>query len=63
MSDAPASAACGCCGGGTHLTAVAVENRPGLSALAFRAGTHARFKEAMLAELSAREQLGELTTR
>jgi len=63
MSDASPHDACGCCGGVTALTPALVENRPGLSALAFRTGTHARFKESMLARLSTLERLRELTTR
>jgi hypothetical protein len=45
------------------LTPATVENRPGLSALAFRAGTHGRFKGSMLARLSTLPHLRELTTR
>jgi len=54
---------CGCCEGVTASVPVAVGNRPGLSVLAYRAGTHARFKEAMLARLSSAPRLKELTTR
>ncbi|HKH49996.1 MAG TPA: putative baseplate assembly protein, partial [Thermoanaerobaculia bacterium] len=63
MSDASPHDACGCCGGVSALTPALVENRPGLSALAFRAGTHARFKESMLARLSTLPRLRALTTR
>lgn len=63
MSHESPHEACGCCGGVTVLTPVDGENRPALSALAFRAGTHARFKASMLARLSTRKKLGELTTR
>lgn len=41
---------CGCCG--DDATPPAVDNRPGLSAVAYRVGTHAVFLERMLAALS-----------
>jgi hypothetical protein len=40
-----------------------VENLPGLSALAYRVGTHGRFKTSMLSALSANPALEALTTR
>jgi hypothetical protein len=43
---------CGCCEGLEVGTPVEVYNRPGLSAIAYRIGTHARFKRSMLARLS-----------
>src|SRR5919202_3655784 len=43
---------CGCCEGIEVATPVEVYNRPGLSAIAYRIGTHARFKRSMLARLS-----------
>jgi predicted phage baseplate assembly protein len=56
---------CGCCAGVTDQTDVAVTNRPGLTALAYRVGTHAQFKQRMLARLSAAERsaLAGLQTR
>lgn len=54
---------CGCCEGTRRLTPASVENRPGLSALAYRVGTHGSFKATMKADLSGRRELGELTTR
>ncbi len=47
------SALCGCCEGTTQLTPVPIANRPGLSALAYRVGTHAAFLETMKARLSS----------
>lgn len=44
---------CGCCEGIEAGTPVEVHNRPGLSAIAYRVGTHARFKRSMLARLSS----------
>ncbi len=42
---------------------IEVHNRPGLSALAYRIGTHARFKAAMLARVSVHPALRGLSTR
>ena len=44
---------CDCCEGTKRLTPASVANRPGLSALAYRVGTHARFLETMKARLSS----------
>lgn len=57
------STTCGCCEGVEMLTPGSIENQPGLSALAYRVGTHGAFKESMLAALSRREALRPLTTR
>lgn len=46
---------CGCCEGVEPVTPVALVNRPGLDALAYRVGTHGRFLETMLARLSLHE--------
>jgi hypothetical protein len=46
------TATCGCCQGTEILTPVAIENRPGLPAIQFRAGTHGSFLETMKARLS-----------
>ena len=43
---------CGCCEGVEKLTPASVENLPGLSALAYRVGTHGTFKTTMQASLS-----------
>lgn len=45
--------ACGCCTGTAAETPGKVWNRPGLSAIAYRAGTHPDFKASMLARLSS----------
>jgi predicted phage baseplate assembly protein len=47
---------CGCCDGVAVETPSVVYNRPGLTALAYRVGTHAQFKESLLARLSASRQ-------
>ena len=47
---------CGCCAGVTAVTPAAVYNRPGLPAIARRVGTHSRFLESMLADLSNPDQ-------
>ena len=44
---------CGCCEGTEPLTPAPTANRPGLSALAYRVGTHGSFLETMLARLSS----------
>jgi hypothetical protein len=44
---------CGCCAGTAVETAVAIDNRPGLGAISFRAGKYSQFKATMLALLSA----------
>jgi hypothetical protein len=48
----PASA-CGCCAGTEPVTPQATANRPGLSALSYRIGTHSTFLETMLARLTS----------
>ena len=47
---------CGCCAGIDAETPVAVFNRPSQSALAYRIGTHGRFKESMLAALTSADR-------
>ncbi len=54
---------CGCCKGITALTPVSLENLPGLSALAYRVGTHGSFKMTMRAALSGEKVLDGLTSR
>jgi hypothetical protein len=44
-------AGCKCCGDVAIQTPVEIVNRPGLSALAYRIGTHQQFKDTMLARL------------
>jgi hypothetical protein len=43
---------CGCCAGVTVETPVEVTNLPGLATIAYRVGTHALFKQSLLARLS-----------
>ncbi|HLM55858.1 MAG TPA: putative baseplate assembly protein [Pyrinomonadaceae bacterium] len=43
---------CGCCEGVSVETPVEVTNRPGLSGIAYRVGTHAQFKQTLVARLS-----------
>jgi predicted phage baseplate assembly protein len=43
---------CGCCAGLSAQTPADVANRPGLTAIAYRVGTHPTFKSSMLAALS-----------
>jgi hypothetical protein len=44
---------CGCCEGITVETPVKITNRPGMTAIAYRVGTHMLFKQSMLARLSS----------
>lgn len=57
------SGSCEACLGISVLTPAAVQNRAGLPALAWRAGTQQRFKRTMLARLSGEAALQSLTTR
>jgi predicted phage baseplate assembly protein len=56
---------CGCCEGISVETPSPLANRPGLSAIAYRVGTHSQFDETLLARLSSSNQgaLSRLTTR
>src|SRR5260370_35460502 len=56
---------CGCCEGLSVTTPVEIVNQPGLSAIAYRVGTHSQFKQSMLASLSSTQQaaLIDLKTR
>lgn len=56
---------CGCCDGTALATLQPTENRPNLSAIAFRAGDHASFKASMLTHLAsaAHPALADLRTR
>lgn len=56
---------CGCCEGVTQQTPVQIENRPGLSTIAYRVGTHPQFRQSLLASLSKAKvsALQKLTTR
>lgn len=55
--------ACTCCDGLAVLTPAEVFNRPGLSELVYRVGTHPLFKQTMLARISTQPALAALTTR
>ncbi len=61
----PIGEICGCCEGIEIVTPQPTANRPGLSALSYRIGTHASFLETMLARLSSSDYpaLAELRTR
>ena len=52
MSDTELHHACGCCAGTDVETPAAIDNRPGLSALTYRVGSYARFKQSIVARLS-----------
>ena len=44
---------CGCCEGLERYTPLPTSNRPGLSALSYRIGTHGSFLQTMKARLSS----------
>ena len=52
MSESAPLNSCGCCEGISVETPVAIYNRPGLPAIAYRVGTYAGFRESLLARLS-----------
>jgi hypothetical protein len=56
---------CGCCEGIAVETPAGIENRPGLSAIAYRVGTQPQFKASMIAQLSGSglTELRKLRTR
>lgn len=56
---------CGCCEGTQQQTPQRLYNRPSLSVIAYRVGSHADFKRSMLAQLSSAElpALARLRTR
>ena len=43
---------CGCCAGTATATPAVIENRPGLTAIAYRVGTYASFRKSLLARFS-----------
>ena len=61
----PGSECCDCCEGVAGATPQGVYNRAGLSALAYRIGNHAQFRDSLHAVLSSSNfpQLGALRTR
>ena len=54
---------CGCCKGLEGRTPLSIFNSPGLSAIAYRVGTHSSFKDAMISGLSSDPVLMKLTKR
>jgi len=61
----PGTETCGCCDGVEPSTPAAVDNRTGLSTIAYRIGEYAQFRESLLAGLSSSEypELAKLRTR
>jgi hypothetical protein len=61
----PLQNACGCCNGISTRSPVLIQNRPGLSAIAYRIGDHADVLASMLARLSSHDHpaLSRLRTR
>ena len=62
MADAPLDT-CGCCEGIAPATPAATANPPGQTRLVYRVGTHARFRESMLAAIGRQPALAGLATR
>lgn len=54
---------CACCDPGAPATPLEVENRPGLTAIAYRIGSYAGFRRAMLEEIARTPELAALATR
>jgi hypothetical protein len=54
---------CGCCEPSAELTPLAVSNRAGLSAIAYRVGTYGSFRESMLEQIAHAPGLERLATR
>ena len=63
--ESPEPALCGCCQGISTETPEPITNRPGLSAISYRVGTHTTFLASLLAALSSSDvpALAPLTTR
>jgi hypothetical protein len=62
VADAPLDT-CGCCEGIAPATPAATVNPPGQTRLVYRVGTHARFRESMLAAIRRQPALAGLATR
>ena len=54
---------CECCEPNAFLTPLEVENRPALSAIAYRIGTYSSFRRTMLERIASTPELIQLTTR
>jgi hypothetical protein len=54
---------CGCCEPAAPLTPLPEQNRAGLPAIAYRAGTYASFRETMLEQIAHTPELSRLTSR
>ncbi|HEY8428041.1 MAG TPA: hypothetical protein VIL20_06690, partial [Sandaracinaceae bacterium] len=54
---------CRCCDPAADPTPVAIHNRPALSAISYRVGTFATFRQAMLEAIARYPELARLTTR
>ncbi|MEX3935875.1 baseplate J/gp47 family protein [Paraburkholderia phymatum] len=63
MSTTKPGCECDCCTGVSAQTPATVTNRPGLSSLAYRVGTWAKFRNSMLDALSSTGRLTALKTR
>src|SRR5271157_2033982 len=57
------SSSCACCAPDAPPTPITLANRPGLSAIAYRIGTYASFRQSMLDAIARTPELANLTTR
>jgi uncharacterized phage protein gp47/JayE len=57
------SSSCACCAPEAPRTPITLANRPGLSAIAYRIGTYATFRQRMLDGIAGTPELANLTTR
>src|SRR5262245_18144326 len=53
---------CGCCEPASPPTPLTADNRPGLSAIAYRVGTYTSFRQAMLQAIAGTPELAALKT-
>jgi hypothetical protein len=58
VSAASSTCSCGCCAGVAQRTPLDLQNRPGLSAVAYRVGVHSEFLASMVAALTSPERPG-----
>lgn len=54
---------CGCCEVGVSPTPEDIRNRPGLSAIAYRVGTYASFRQAMIGAIAKSPELADWSAR
>lgn len=63
MKDSRDINTCGCCEESTPPTPEEIKNRPGLSAIRYRVGTYASFRQAMIEAIARQPELRDWTAR